>query len=71
MGPVPETNINISNTLHFPKLNSSNYNSWTASIKSALQSQFLWLYVNSKEDMPTVIKSTPLLSNRTSAEYKS
>ena len=60
MGPAPETNINMSDALHFPKLNGSNYDSWAASMKSALQSQFLWLYVNGEEDMPTVVKSTPL-----------
>jgi len=69
--PALEANINMSNTLHFPKLNGSNYDSWATSIKSALQSHFLWLYVNSEEDMPTVIKSNPFLADRTSKEYKS
>ena len=69
MGPTLEANINMSNTLHFPKLNGSNYNSWAASIKSALQSCFLWLYVNGEEDMPTVVKSTLPSADRTSTEY--
>jgi len=59
MGPTLETNINMSNTLHFPKVTDSNYNSWAASMKSALQSCFLWLYVNGEENMPIVIMSTP------------
>jgi len=71
MGPALEANINMSDTLHFPKLNGSNYNSWAASMKSALQSRFLWLYVNSEEDMLTVVKSTPPLANKTSKDYKS
>jgi len=71
MGPTLEANINMSDTLHFPKLNGSNYDSWTTSMKSALQSRFLWLYVNGEEDMPTVVKSTPSLADRTSKEYKS
>jgi len=71
MGPISESNINMSNTFHFPKLNGSNYDSWAANMKSALQSRFLWLYVNGKEDMPTVVKSTPSLANKTSMEYKS
>ena len=71
MGPALETNINMSDTLHFPKLTSSNYNSWTTNMKSALQLRFLWLYVNSKEDMPMVITSTPPSSNKTSKDYKS
>ena len=61
----------MSDTLHFPKLNGFNYNSWAASIKSALQSCFLWLYVNGEEDMPTVVKSTSSLTNKTSKDYKS
>jgi len=40
-------------------------------MKSALQLRFLWLYVNSKEDMPMVITSTPPSSNKTSKDYKS
>ena len=71
MGPALEANINMSDTLHFPKLNGSNYNSWAASMKSALQSRFLWLYVNGEEDMPTVVKSTPPSADKTSKDYKS
>jgi len=71
MGPALEANINMSNTLYFPKLNSSNYNSWAASMKSALQSRFLWLYVNGEEDMPKVVKFTPPLTDKTSKDYKS
>jgi len=72
MGSTLEANINMSNTLHFPKLNGSNYDSWTTSMKSALQSRFLWLYVNDEEDMPTVVKSTLSPSaDRTSKKYKS
>ena len=71
MGPALEANINMSDTLHFPKLNGSNYNSWAASMKSALQSHFLWLYVNGEEDMPTVVKSILLLTDKTSKDYKS
>jgi len=71
MGPALEANINISDTFHFPKLNGSNYNSWAASMKSALQSRFLWLYVNGEEDMPTVVKSTPPSADKTSKDYKS
>jgi len=58
MGPILEANINMSDTLYFPKLNGSNYDSWATNMKSALQSRFLWLYVNGEEDMPTVVKST-------------
>jgi len=71
MGPTPESNINMFNTLHFPKLNGSNYDSWAASMKSALQSWFLWLYITGEEDMPVIVKSTPPLSDRISMEYKS
>ena len=71
MGPTLEANINMSDTLYFPKLNGSNYNSWAASMKSALQSHFLWLYVNGKEDMPMVVKSTPPSADKTSKDYKS
>jgi len=71
MGPAPESNINMSNTLHFPKLNGSNYDSWAASMKSTLQSQFLWLYITGKENMSAIVKSTPSLPDRTSMEYKS
>ena len=71
MGPALEANINMSDTLHFPKLNGSNYDSWATSMKSALQSCFLWLYVNGEEDMPTVVKSTPPSADRTSTEYQS
>jgi len=41
MGPALEANINMSDTLHFPKLNGSNYNSWATSMKSAFQSHFV------------------------------
>ena len=71
MGPALEANINMSDTFHFSKLNGSNYNSWAASMKSALQSHFLWLYVNGEEDMPTVVKSTPPSADKTSKDYKS
>jgi len=71
MGPVLEANINMSDTLYFLKLDGSNYNSWAASMKSALQSHFLWLYVNNEEDMPTVVKSTSSLTDKTSKDYKS
>jgi len=71
MGPIPKSNINISDTLHFPKLNGSNYDSWAASMKFALQSQFLWLYITGEEDMPTIVKFTLSLSDRISMEYKS
>jgi len=71
MGPIPESNINMSDTLYFPKLNGSNYDSWAASMKFALQSQFLWLYITGEEDMPTIVKSTPSLSDKTLMEYKS
>jgi len=71
MSLILEANINMSDTLHFPKLNGSNYDSWTTSMKSALQSHFLWLYVNGEEDMPTVVKSTPLSTDKTSKDYKS
>jgi len=71
MGPALKANINMSDTLHFPKLNGSNYDSWTTSMKSALQSCFLWLYINGEEDMPTVVKSTPSSTNKISKDYKS
>ena len=71
MGPALEANINMSDTLHFPKLNGSNYNSWATSMKSALQSRFLWLYVNGEEDMSTVVKSTPSSADKTLKDYKS
>jgi len=71
MGPALEANINMSDTLYFSKLNSSNYDSWTTSMKSALQSRFLWLYVNGEEDMPIVVKFIPLSTDRTSKKYKS
>ena len=50
----------MSDILHFPKLNGSNYNSWATSMRSALQLQFLWLYINGEKDMPIVSKFTPL-----------
>jgi len=71
MGSTLEANINMSDTLHFPKLNGSNYDSWATSMKSALQSCFLWLYVNGKEDILIVVKSTLPLADRTSRKYKS
>jgi len=71
MGPALEANINMSDTLHFSKLNGFNYDSWATSMKSALQSHFLWLYVNSEEDMPIVVKFIPLSTDRTSKKYKS
>jgi len=71
MGPALEANINMSDTLYFSKLNGSNYNSWAASMKSALQSRFLWLYANGKEDMSTVVKSTLPSTDKTSKDYKS
>ena len=71
MGPALKANINMSDTLHFSKLNGFNYDFWATSMKSALQSRFLWLYVNGKEDMSTVVKSTPSLADRTSKKYKS
>jgi len=71
MGPISESNINMSDTLYFSKLNGSNYDSWTASMKFALQSQFLWLYITGEEDMPAIVKFTLSLSDRTSVEYKS
>ena len=71
MGPILEANINMSDTLYFPKLNGSNYDSWATNMKSALQSRFLWLYVNGEEDMPTVVKSTLPSADRTSTEYQS
>ena len=36
IGPALEANINMSDTLHFPKINSSNYDFWATSMKSAL-----------------------------------
>ena len=71
MGPISESNINMSDTFYFPKLNGSNYDSWAASMKFVLQSQFLWLYITGKKDMPAIVKSTLSLSDRTSMEYKS
>jgi len=61
----------MSDTLHFSKLNGSNYDSWAISMKSALQSQILWLYVTGEEDMPAIVKPTLPSSDRTSMEYKS
>ena len=40
-------------------------------MKSALQSQILWLYVTGEEDMPAIVKPTLPSSDRTSMEYKS
>jgi len=71
MGPILEANINMFNTLHFLKLTGLNYNFWTTSIKSALQSYFLWLYVSSEEDMPTVVIFTPPSFDEMSKDYKS
>jgi len=71
MGPALEANINMFDTFHFPKLNGSNYISWAASMKFAFQLYFLWLYINGEEDMPTVVKSTPPSTDKTSKDYKS
>ena len=36
----------------FPKLNGTNYASWSGHMKSALQSKYLWLIVTGEEDCP-------------------
>ena len=56
MDPALEANINMSDTFHFSKLNSSNYDSWATSMKFALQSCFYG-------SMSMVKKICPQLSN--------
>ena len=40
----------MSDAFKFPKLNGSNYSSWSGHMKSALQSKFLWLIVTGEEE---------------------
>jgi len=38
-----------SETLHFPKLNDTNYHMWSNNMKAALQDRLLWLFVEGLE----------------------
>jgi len=42
-----------SETLHFPKLNGSNYHVWSNNMKAALQVHLLWLFVEGLEICPS------------------
>src|SRR5271154_3005083 len=54
MGPASDLlNSSSSDAFKFPKLNGSNYASWSGHMKSALQSKYLWLIVTGDEDCPT------------------
>jgi len=52
MGPASDSLTSMSDAFKFPKLNGSNYASWSGHMKSALQSKFLWLVVTGDEDCP-------------------
>jgi len=65
-----------SETLHFPKLNGTNYYVWSDNIKAALQARLLWLFVEGLEDCPPVPPTTYPLDSEdkpfvtTSAQYR-
>jgi len=65
-----------SKTLHFPKLNSTNYYVWSDNIKVALQARLLWLFVEGLEDYPPIPPTTHSLDSEgkpfitTSAQYR-
>jgi len=44
----------FSETLHFPKLNGTNYYVWSDNMKAALQAHLLWLFVEGLEDYPPI-----------------
>src|SRR5262245_11811175 len=53
MGPASDLLTSPSNdAFKFPKLNGTNYSSWSGYMKSALQSKYLWLIVTGDEDRP-------------------
>jgi len=45
-----------SETLHFPKLNGTNYYVWSDNMKAALQACLLWLFVEGLEDCPPIVR---------------
>ena len=65
-----------SKTLHFPKLNSTNYYVWSDNMKTALQAHLLWLFVEELEDCPPIPPTTHSLDSEgkpfvtTSAQYR-
>jgi len=65
-----------SETLHFPKLNGTNYYVWSDNVKAALQARLLWLFVKGLEDCPPISPITHPLDSEgkpfvtTSAQYR-
>ena len=47
-----------SETLHFPKLNGTNYYVWSDNMKVALQAHLLWLFVEGLEDCSPIPPTT-------------
>ena len=77
MGPDSVyTQDSSSETLHFPKLNGTNYHVQSDNMKVALQACLLWLFVESLEECPPKPSSSPPIDidNKplilTSLEYK-
>ena len=65
-----------SETLHFPKLDGTNYYVWSDNMKAALQAHLLWLFVEGLEDCPPIPPTTHPLDSEgkpfitTSAQYR-
>ena len=55
MGPIGK----MSSMLNFPKLNGSNYHTWSDNMMSALQAQLLWLIVNDQQPTPPTPSTNP------------
>ncbi len=74
MGPDPSEST--SETLHFPKLSGTNYNSWSDNMKAALQARYLWLFIKGDEVCPlkppqmVPVDSEGNPFGRSTAEYK-
>ena len=55
MVPVGEMSL----MLNFPKLNGSNYHTWSDNMMSALQARLLWLIVNGQRPTPSTPSTNP------------
>jgi len=49
----------MSSILNFPKLNGSNYHTWSDNMMSTLQAQLLWLIVNGQQPTPLTPSTNP------------
>jgi len=66
MGPLSiYTQDSSSETLHFPKLNGSNYHVWSDNMKVALQARLLWLFVEGLEICPSKPSVNPPIDSTT------